>query len=117
MTRNGRFRGSTARTFLAAAKGRANLRVETDALATRLLFDGKRCVGVAFRQRGADREARAAREVILCGGSVNSPHLLQISGVGPAAHLQSIGVDGGARPAGRRRQSAGPLRGARFRTA
>ena len=93
MTRKGRFRGSTAQTFLAAgARKRKNLRVETDALATRLLFEGKRCIGVAFRQRGVDREARAAREVILCGGSVNSPHLLQISGIGPAAHLQSIGV-------------------------
>ena len=92
MTRMGRFRGSTARTFLAAAKHRANLRVETDALATRLLFDGKRCTGVAFRQRGQDQQAHAAREVILCGGAVNSPHLLQISGIGPAAHLQSIGV-------------------------
>jgi choline dehydrogenase len=93
MTRNGRYRGSTARTFLAAAKGRANLRVETNALTTRLLFDGGRCVGATFRQNGADHEIRAAREVILCGGAVNSPHLLQISGVGPAAHLQSIGVD------------------------
>jgi choline dehydrogenase len=92
MTRLGRFRGSTARTFLAAAKGRSNLRVETDALATRLLFDGKRCTGVAFRQRGQDQQALAAREVLLCGGSVNSPHLLQISGIGPAAHLQAIGV-------------------------
>lgn len=92
MTRKGRFRGSTAQTFLAGARGRANLRIETDALATRLLFDGKRCVGVAFRQRGMDREARAMREVILCGGAVNSPHLLQISGIGPAEHLQSIGV-------------------------
>jgi len=93
MTRNGRFRGSTARTFLAQAKGRTNLRVETDAVATRLLFEGKRCVGVAFRQRGQDREVRAAREVILCGGAVNSPHLLQVSGIGPAEHLQSIGVE------------------------
>ncbi len=92
MTRKGRFRGSTAQTFLAEAKQRENLRIETAAMATRLLFDGKRCVGVAFRQRGMDREARAAREVILCGGSVNSPHLLQISGIGPAEHLQSIGV-------------------------
>jgi choline dehydrogenase len=66
--------------------------VETDALATRLVFQGNRCTGVAFRQRGQDQQANAAREVILCGGSVNSPHLLQISGVGPAAHLQSIGV-------------------------
>jgi choline dehydrogenase len=93
MTRLGKYRGSTARTFLAVARGRPNLQVETDALATRLLFDGKRCVGATFRQNGTDRELRAAREVILCGGAVNSPHLLQISGVGPAAHLASIGVD------------------------
>ena len=92
MTRLGRFRGSTARTFLVVAKARANLRIETDALATRLLFEGRRCVGVAFRQRGVDRELRASREIILCGGAVNSPHLLQISGIGPAAHLQAIGV-------------------------
>jgi choline dehydrogenase len=92
MTRNGRFRGSTARTFLAEARKRENLRIETEATATRLVFEGKRCVGVAFRQRGMDCEVRAAREVILCGGAVNSPHLLQISGIGPAEHLQSIGV-------------------------
>ena len=93
MTRNGRFRGSTARTFLAAAKGRPNLRVETGALATRLLFEGRRCVGVAFRQDGQERSLRASREVILCGGAVNSPQLLQISGIGPAAHLRRIGVE------------------------
>jgi choline dehydrogenase len=92
MTRKGRWRGSTARTFLQEARGRANLRVETDALATKLVFEGKRCVGVAFRKHGQAVEARAHKEVILCGGSVNSPHLLQISGVGPAEHLQSIGV-------------------------
>jgi choline dehydrogenase len=92
MTRRGRWRGSTARTFLAEARGRGNLRVETDAIATRLLFDGKRCTGVAYRQRGADRREMAAREVILCGGAVNSPHLLQISGIGPAVHLHQIGV-------------------------
>ncbi len=92
MTRRGRLRGSTARTFLAQAKGRANLKIETDAIATKLLFDGRRCVGVAFRQNGVDREQRAAREVIVCGGAVNSPHLLQISGIGPAEHLMAIGV-------------------------
>src|SRR5437763_8481941 len=92
MTRRGRLRGSTARTFLAEARGRANLKIETDALVTKLLFDGKRCTGVAFRQNGVDRQETAAREVILCGGAVNSPHVLQISGIGPAAHLQSIGV-------------------------
>jgi choline dehydrogenase len=93
MTRNGRFRGSTARTFLAAAKGRPNLRVETGAVATRLLFAGRRCIGAAFQQAGAERELRAAREVVLCGGAVNSPQLLQISGIGPAEHLRSIGVE------------------------
>ena len=92
MTRKGKWRGSTAQTFLKEASGRPNLRVETNALASRLLFDGKKCTGVAFRQNGTTIEARANREVVLCGGAVNSPHLLQISGIGPAAHLQSIGV-------------------------
>jgi choline dehydrogenase len=92
MTRKGRWRGSTAQTFLKEARGRPNLRVETEALATKLLFEGTRCVGVTFRQRGQTVEARAHKEVILCGGAVNSPHLLQVSGVGPAEHLQSIGV-------------------------
>jgi choline dehydrogenase len=93
MTRNGRFRGSTARTFLAVARDRPNLAVETNAVATRLLLEGRRCVGVAFRRNGANRELRARREVIVAGGTVNSPHLLQISGIGPAAHLKSIGVE------------------------
>jgi choline dehydrogenase len=92
MTRKGRWRGSTAQTFLKEARGRPNLQVETEALASKLLFEGKRCVGVAFRQRGQTVEVRAQNEVILCGGAINSPHLLQISGVGPADHLQSIGV-------------------------
>jgi len=92
MTRNGRFRGSTARTFLVQARKRRNLRIETNAMVTRLLFEGRRCTGVAFRQRGRDRQVRAGREVILCGGAVNSPHLLQISGIGAPDHLQSIGV-------------------------
>ena len=93
MTRRGRFRGSTARTFLAEARRRPNLRVETKAVATRLLFDGKRCTAVAFRQNGSERRVAAASEVVVSGGTVNSPHLLQISGVGPAGHLQSIGVE------------------------
>jgi choline dehydrogenase len=93
MTRRGRVRGSTARTFLAQAKGRANLKIETNAIATRLLFDGRRCTGVAFRQNGAERQVMAAREVVLSGGAINSPHLLQISGIGPAEHLKSIGVE------------------------
>ena len=92
MTRKGKWRGSTAQTFLKEARGRTNLRIETEALASRLLFEGRRCVGVTFRQRGQDVTVRAAKEVILSGGAVNSPHLLQISGIGPGEHLQSIGV-------------------------
>ena len=93
MTRHGRFRGSTAQTFLARAKRRGNLRVETKAVATRLLLDGRRCIGVAYRRDGDDNRVTAAREVIVCGGTVNSPHLLQISGIGPAEHLRAIGVE------------------------
>jgi choline dehydrogenase len=92
MSRNGRFRGSTATTFLKQARGRKNLHVMTGALATRLLFDGHRCTGVAVQRAGEELRLKAKREVILAGGAVNSPQLLQISGIGPAAHLQSIGV-------------------------
>jgi len=93
MSRNGRFRGSTARTFLSEARNRQNLEVETNATATGLLFDGKRCTGVAFVQNGQAREVTAVREVIVSGGTINSPHLLQVSGIGPGAHLKSIGVE------------------------
>ncbi|MBV8119164.1 MAG: GMC family oxidoreductase N-terminal domain-containing protein [Alphaproteobacteria bacterium] len=92
MTRHGRFRGSTARTFLAEARPRKNLRVITKAVATCLGFDGRRCTGVAFRRNGNIERIVASREVILCGGTVNSPHLLQVSGIGPASHLKNIGV-------------------------
>jgi choline dehydrogenase len=92
MTRKGKWRGSTAQTFLKEARGRDNLRIETNALATKLNFDGNRCVGVSFRQHNDLKQARADKEVILSGGAINSPHLLQISGIGPAEHLQSIGV-------------------------
>jgi choline dehydrogenase len=90
MTRLGRWRGSTARTFLAAAKGK--VRVEVEAQVTRLLFEGTRCIGAEYRQGGALHTIRATREVVLAGGAVNSPHLLQLSGIGPAEHLQSLGI-------------------------
>jgi choline dehydrogenase len=93
MTRLGRFRASTAQTFLKLARGRANLRIETNSTATRLLMEGARCAGVEFRQGGKLRTARAAREVIISGGSINSPHLLQVSGIGPAEHLRSLGIE------------------------
>jgi choline dehydrogenase len=92
MSRRVRMRQSTARAFLRPAKRRANLRVETGALARRILFEGRRATGVEYERGGAIVTARALREVIVCGGAVNSPQLLQLSGIGPAAHLQSIGV-------------------------
>lgn len=91
-TKGGR-RMSAARAFLRPAMKRANVRVETNALATRILFEGQCAVGVEFEQQGKRRTARAGREVILSGGSINTPQLLQLSGVGPAGHLHSLGVN------------------------
>ncbi len=85
-------RMSAARAFLWPAMKRPNLRVETGALATRIVFEGSRAVGVEYEQRGRSVTARAAREIIISGGSVNSPQLLQLSGIGPAALLQGLGI-------------------------
>ncbi len=93
MTRRGRLRGSTAQTYLRAVRGNPNLEIVTGAKAGPLIFENGKCVGVTYRQGGQDREMRANREVVLCGGTYNSPQLLQISGIGPAPHLQSIGVE------------------------
>ncbi|RTL99919.1 MAG: choline dehydrogenase [Hyphomicrobiales bacterium] len=90
-TKNGR-RMSAARAFLRPAMRRGNVRVETNALATRILFEGERAVGIEYEQNGERKTARAGREVILSGGSVNSPQLLQLSGVGPAALLAGLGI-------------------------
>ncbi|CDX63403.1 choline dehydrogenase, a flavoprotein [Mesorhizobium plurifarium] len=90
-TKNGR-RMSAARAFLRPAMKRANVRVETNALATKILFEGKRAVGVEYEQNGQKKTARASREVILSGGSINSPQLLQLSGVGPSALLAGLGI-------------------------
>ena len=84
--RNGR-RCSTAVGYLRPVRRRANLRVETEALATRLVFDGSRAIGLEYRQADRTRTAFAFREVILAGGSINSPQLLQLSGIGPRALL------------------------------
>lgn len=89
--RDGR-RCSTAVAYLHPAMRRGNLRVETRAIATRLRFDGNRAAGVEFVRGGGRHIARAAAEVILCGGAVNSPQLLQLSGVGPAALLRDHGI-------------------------
>ncbi|MDR7118242.1 GMC family oxidoreductase N-terminal domain-containing protein [Caulobacter sp. BE254] len=85
-------RCSAAVAYLHPAMGRANLRVETRALARKVLFEGKRAVGVAFSQDGVVRTARARAEVILAGGAVNSPQLLQLSGVGPGQLLAEHGI-------------------------
>jgi len=93
MTRQGRWRGSTAATFLREVKGRSNLRIETHATAGQLTFDGRRCTGLSFFRDGSEHSVKANREVVLSAGAVNSPHLLQISGIGAPDHLGRIGVD------------------------
>jgi len=89
--RNGR-RWSTAVGYLKEARRRPNLAVVTDALAGRVLFSGRRAVGVEYRQRGTMRTAHANAEVILCGGAFNSPQLLQLSGLGPEKILRELGI-------------------------
>jgi choline dehydrogenase len=89
-TRNG-WRSSSATAYLRPAERRANLRVETDAHVTRILFDGRRAMGVAFRRDGRTVHVRA-REVILSAGAIQSPQLLQLSGIGPAAMLNALGI-------------------------
>ncbi len=85
-------RMSTARAFLHPAMARGNLDVRTEVLASRILFEGKRAVGIRYLAGNREHEIKARREVILCGGTVNSPQLLQISGVGPGRLLGEIGV-------------------------
>ena len=89
------WRWSTAKGYLKPARGRKNLVVETESHATQIIMDGTRAVGVRYRKGGAggqDREALAAREVLLSAGAIMSPQLLQLSGIGPAALLQKHGV-------------------------
>jgi choline dehydrogenase len=90
-TRNGR-RCSTAVGYLRPAMQRANLHVVTGALTEKVLLEGRRAIGVSFRRDGRLCMARAAREVILCGGAVNSPQLLMLSGIGPQPHLAEFGI-------------------------
>ena len=90
--RNGR-RCSTARGYLKPARSRPNLHVESDALATRILFEGRRAVGVEYNQGGVLRQVRADGEVVLSGGAFNSPQLMQLSGVGPESLLREHGIN------------------------
>ena len=90
-TRGGR-RASTANAYLRPALRGGNVQLRTGCHATRILFEGKRAVGVAYQKGGRTVLVRAAREVILAGGSIASPQLLQLSGIGDAGLLSSLGI-------------------------
>jgi len=89
--RRGR-RSSTATGYLRTAEKRANLSVETNALASKVLFEGARAIGVEYLRGETAIKARAAREVLLAGGAINTPQVLQLSGVGPAERLREHGI-------------------------
>ena len=91
-TRNG-LRCSTAVGYLRPAKKRGNLTVITGAHVERILFEGKRAVGVRFSVSGKSREAQAGREVLMASGALGSPQILMLSGIGPASHLKGHGID------------------------
>ena len=90
-TRRGR-RSSTAQAYLHPVRSRKNLTVESHALVTRVIIEAGRAVGVEYLQNGQTYVVRARREVILAGGVYNSPQLLMLSGIGPAAHLSELGI-------------------------
>jgi choline dehydrogenase len=85
-------RMSSAAAFLKPAAGRRNLKIETDASVERIQFEGRRAVGVAYLRGGEKRQARARREVIVSAGAINTPQLLQLSGIGPAELLSRHGI-------------------------
>jgi choline dehydrogenase len=93
VTVKGRRRSSTARAYLHPVRDRRNLQVEVHALTHKVLTEGKRATGIRYEQYGVMREAKARREVLLCGGTINSPQILQLSGIGPGALSQSMGID------------------------
>ncbi|MFY3135212.1 GMC family oxidoreductase [Achromobacter xylosoxidans] len=86
------WRWNTAKAFLRPVRARANLQVLTGAHAERLLFEGTRCVGVQVRRDGLSISVRAAREVVLAAGAVNTPQLLELSGIGEPARLRESGI-------------------------
>jgi choline dehydrogenase len=90
--KNGR-RWSAAQAYLHPVMDRPNLKVVTNAFASKIVFEGRRAVGVDFQHRRLGRRRARSAEVILCGGSINSPQLLQLSGVGGGEHLRSLGID------------------------
>ncbi|WP_312992549.1 GMC family oxidoreductase [Achromobacter animicus] len=86
------WRWNTSKAFLRPVSKRPNLHVMTGALAEQLEFDGKHCVGVRVNQNGRATSLRARREVVLAAGAVNSPHLLEVSGIGEPARLREAGI-------------------------
>ena len=86
-------RYSTADAYLKPAMNRTNLTLLTDAIATRIIVEGTRAVGVEYQRAGQTCVVHARREVVLCGGAVNSPHLLMLSGIGDRDHLADHGIE------------------------
>ena len=93
LTVKGRRRSSAAVGYLNPVKSRSNLTIEIRALTHRVLLEGKRAVGIEYSQNGALHRAKAKKEVLLCGGAINSPQILQLSGIGPGNLLQSLGIE------------------------
>ena len=90
-TRSG-FRSCSSNEHLRSARSRRNLEVRTKSLATRVLFEGRRAAGVRYLRGGTEHAVTARRQLILCGGAINTPQLLQLSGVGDGARLQAMGI-------------------------
>jgi 4-pyridoxate dehydrogenase len=89
--RHGR-RASAAYAYLRSVRKRPNLTILTSAAANRVLLHGTKAYGIEYERHGATETAEATREVVLCGGSFNSPQLLMLSGIGPADHLREFGI-------------------------
>jgi choline dehydrogenase len=87
------FRCSSAVAYLRPARKRANLRIETGALVRRIVLDGRRAIAVVYRGEGLERTVAARREIVLAAGAIGSPQILQLSGIGPAGHLQGHGIE------------------------
>jgi choline dehydrogenase len=85
-------RCGVSRAYLKPAMVRSNLSVECEALVERILFDGKKAVGISYTQQGETHEVYANKEVLLCGGAFNSPQTLMLSGIGATAELESLGI-------------------------
>ncbi|MGV3552213.1 GMC family oxidoreductase [Rhizobium sp.] len=89
----GGWRMSAAKAFLRPALKRSNVTLITQAQATKILFEGKRATGIEIAHRGQSRKLTARKSIVLAAGAVNTPQLLQLSGIGPADHLRALGID------------------------